>query len=76
MPGLAPAGRRLERARPASCAAAIANIEPIIHGSGVRSHAHRAPPAAATASAPSTRRALLWVLSNGGVASVEGLKPL
>src|SRR5262249_17282512 len=44
------------RLRPAPCAIAMARIEPIIHGSGVRTQAHRAPPATQTAR-PSAMRA-------------------
>ena len=64
MPASRPPGSASKRA-PAIWTADIARIEPIIQGSGVRSHAHIAPPAVHTASAPMTGTTFLS-LSNAG----------
>ena len=53
MPASRPPGSGSNPA-PAICTEAIASIEPIIHGSGMRSQAHTAPPITHTARPPAT----------------------
>jgi len=66
MPALRPPGSGSSRA-PAICAAAIASIDPIIHGSGTFNHANAAPPRAHTTRAPAT--GATFFASKLGVAS-------
>src|SRR6202171_3253674 len=65
MPASRPPGSGSNRA-PAICTEAMASIEPIIQGSGMRSHAHTAPPMTHTARPPATGTTFLLSKAGSG----------